>query len=126
MEDVAFGPLNLGASPAQARIIVSETLRALHLTGFEDRITYRLSGGEKRLVSLATVLAMKPEFLILDEPTTGLDERTSEHLVRILLESKVGYMIISHDRDFIEQTASRCLAIKSGRIYPAALPSLKH
>jgi cobalt/nickel transport system ATP-binding protein len=122
---VAFGPLNLGATPAQARAIVSETLISLKLTGFEDRITYRLSGGEKRLVSLATVLAMKPEFLILDEPTTGLDDRTSEHLVQILLEADLSYMIISHDRDFMRQTTTKLLEMKCGGIRSADGKSLE-
>jgi cobalt/nickel transport system ATP-binding protein len=118
MEDVAFGPLNLGATPEQARTIVSETLTALQLTGFEDRITYKLSGGEKRLVSLATVLAMKPEFLILDEPTAGLDEETTERLIRILLESDLAYMLISHDKDFLKRTVSSMLEMKNGKIQP--------
>jgi len=119
MEDVAFGPLNLGESPDRARLIVSQTLKSLQLEGFEDRITYKLSGGEKRLVSMATVLAMKPEFLILDEPTTGLDEKTSEHLIRILLKSNLSYMIISHDREFIKRSTTRLLEMKDGRIRPA-------
>ena len=54
------------------------------------------------MVSLATVLAMNPEFLILDEPTSGLDEKTTERLIETLKESGLGYMIISHDRDFIK------------------------
>jgi cobalt/nickel transport system ATP-binding protein len=125
MEDVAFGPLNLGETPEQARATVSQTLKSLRLGGFEDRITYKLSGGEKRLVSMATVLAMKPEFLILDEPTTGLDEKTSEHLISILLESDLSYMIISHDRDFIKRTATKLLEIKDGQIRPADWESLE-
>ncbi|MGC8602718.1 MAG: energy-coupling factor ABC transporter ATP-binding protein, partial [Desulfomonilaceae bacterium] len=68
IEDVAFGPLNMGQTPEQAKRTVAKTLESLKLSGFEDRITYKLSGGEKRLVSLATVLAMNPDFLILDEP----------------------------------------------------------
>jgi cobalt/nickel transport system ATP-binding protein len=118
MEDVAFGPLNLGESPEEARITVRRTLKSLNLTGFEERITYKLSGGEKRLVSLATVLAMKPEFLILDEPTSGLDEETTERLIRILLDSGLAYMIISHDRDFMNRTTARALELKSGRLHP--------
>lgn len=125
IEDVAFGPLNLGQSPEQARRTVTETLKSLELNGFEDRITYKLSGGEKRLVALATVLAMKPELLILDEPTSGLDEKTTECLIRILRESGLAYMIISHDRDFIERTANKLLEIKEGRIRPADWESLK-
>lgn len=121
IEDVAFGPLNLGQSPEQAKRTVTETLNSLKLTGFEDRITYKLSGGEKRLVSLATVLAMKPEFLILDEPTTGLDEKTTERLIRILRESELGYLIISHDRNFIKRTATKLLEMRDGYIQPADL-----
>lgn len=119
IEDVAFGPLNLGQSPEEARRTVMETLKSLELSGFEDRITYKLSGGEKRLVALATVLAMKPELLILDEPTTGLDEKTTERLIQILRESGLAYMIISHDRDFVKRTATKLLEIKEGQICPA-------
>ncbi|MDQ1239594.1 MAG: cobalt/nickel transport system ATP-binding protein, partial [Thermodesulfobacteriota bacterium] len=81
-------------------------------------ITYKLSGGEKRLVSLATVLAMEPEFLILDEPTTGLDETTVNRLVKILNGSPLGYLIISHDGDFVRRTATGLLRMREGRIEP--------
>jgi cobalt/nickel transport system ATP-binding protein len=119
LEDMAFGPLNLGKTPDEAKRIVSSTLATLKLEGFEERITYRLSGGEKRLVSLGTVLAMQPEVLILDEPTTGLDEKTTERLIQILRESGLAYVIISHDRDFIKRTATTLLEIKKGQIRPA-------
>lgn len=119
IEDVAFGPLNLGQTPEEARKTVRRTLKSLRLEGFEERITYKLSGGEKRLVSMATVLAMQPEFLILDEPTTGLDEITTERLIEILRESGLGYMIISHDRDFTKRTANKLLQMKDGRIFPS-------
>lgn len=119
IEDVAFGPLNLGQTPEEARKTVRQTLKSLRLEGFEERITYKLSGGEKRLVSMATVLAMQPEFLILDEPTTGLDEKTTERLIEILKESGLGYMIISHDRVFINRTVDKLLQMKEGRIFPA-------
>jgi cobalt/nickel transport system ATP-binding protein len=116
IEDVAFGPLNMGQSPEEAKRTVASTLASLKLSGFEDRITYKLSGGEKRLVSLATVLAMNPEFLILDEPSSGLDEKTTERLIETLKESGLGYMIISHDRDFIKRTATKLIQMKDGRI----------
>lgn len=116
IEDVAFGPLNLGETPEQARITVSQTLKTLDLTGFEDRITYKLSGGEKRLVSLATVLAMHPVFLILDEPTSGLDEKTCGRLVQILEKSDLGYLVISHDRDFVSHTADKVLCLQDGKL----------
>ena len=80
LEDVAFGPLNLGRSQEEAKDIAQSTLELLGLSGFEDRITYKLSGGEKKLVSLATVLAMEPEILLLDEPSNGLDDNTKARL----------------------------------------------
>lgn len=125
IEDVAFGPLNMGQSPEEAKRTVASTLASLKLSGFEDRITYKLSGGEKRLVSLATVLAMNPEFLILDEPTSGLDEKTTERLIETLKESGLGYMIISHDRDFIKRTVTKLIQMKDGRIQAAEWNSLE-
>ena len=125
IEDVAFGPLNMGQSPEEAKRTVASTLESLKLSGFEDRITYKLSGGEKRLVSLATVLAMNPEFLILDEPTSGLDEKTTERLIETLKESGLGYMIISHDRDFIKRTVTKLIQMKDGQIQAAEWNSLE-
>lgn len=125
IEDVAFGPLNMGQSPDEAKRTVTSTLQLLKLSGFEDRITYKLSGGEKRLVSLATVLAMKPDFLILDEPTSGLDVQTTERLVEFLRESNLGYMIISHDRDFIKMTVDKLIEMKAGQIQAADWNSLE-
>lgn len=118
LEDVAFGPLNLGKSQEEARAIVSETLATLNLEGFEERITYQLSGGEKRLVSLATVLAMGPEVLILDEPTNGLDEATTERIVQRLTDSNLTFVLISHDRDVVERTTDILMTIRDGQIVP--------
>ena len=121
LEDVAFGPLNLGKTLEEATVIVRHTLRSLQLNGFEDRITYQLSGGEKRLVSLATVLAMEPEILILDEPTTGLDEETSERLVEILRTSELPYILISHDKEFVRKTTNSVYQIRDGKIVAVPL-----
>ncbi len=106
LEDVAFGPLNLGKSPEEAADIARQTLADLQLEGFEDRITAKLSGGEKKLVSIATILAMKPKVLLLDEPTTGLDESTRERIVSILNSLKLSTIIVSHEFDFLCRTTS--------------------
>jgi cobalt/nickel transport system ATP-binding protein len=117
LEDVAFGPLNLGKSREEAIEIALNTLNFLGLSGFEDRITYKLSGGEKKLVSLATVLSMQPEVLLLDEPTSGLDEKTQESLKGVLTNLDLSYLIISHDIDFLSETTDAIYAMVNGRIH---------
>jgi cobalt/nickel transport system ATP-binding protein len=116
LEDVAFGPLNQGKSISEAKKIARETLSQLGLSEFEDRVTYKLSGGEKRLVSLATVLAMKPKVLLLDEPTTGLDFETTEMMIHTLKRLDLAYVSISHDMDFITQTTDKSYGLINGQI----------
>jgi cobalt/nickel transport system ATP-binding protein len=116
LEDVAFGPLNLGKSPEEAKDIALKTLARLDLFGFENRITYKLSGGEKRLVSLATVLAMDPEVLLMDEPTNGLDDETEEKITDILKGLDLSYIFISHNLDFLFKTTDRIYAMANGKI----------
>ncbi|MGD9033818.1 MAG: ABC transporter ATP-binding protein [Desulfobacteraceae bacterium] len=116
LEDVAFGPLNQGKSVEESKNIASETLNALGLGGFENRITHKLSGGEKKLVSLATVLAMKPKVLLLDEPTTGLDAETTERIIGILKFIDLSYVFISHNMDFIAQTTDKIYGMVDGQI----------
>ena len=116
LEDVAFGPLNLGKSKQAAIEIARQTLNFLGLSGFEDRITFKLSGGEKRLVSLATVLAMKPEILLLDEPINGLDMKTKAKLTEVLSGLDLSYILISHDFDFLAETVDAIYTMEDGRI----------
>jgi len=117
IEDVAFGPLNLGFSPQEAKKIAMGTLEDLGLSGFEDRITHRLSGGEKKLVALATILAMRPKILLLDEPTNNLDPKTRSHLIEILQGLDLCQVIISHDWDFLSHTTSILYKIDHGHIH---------
>ncbi len=118
LDDVAFGPLNQGKSPKEAKEISREILDSLGLKDFENRITYKLSGGEKKLVSLATVLAMKPEILLLDEPTTGLDVHTTKKIISVLESIDISCIIISHDMDFIGQTTDTVYGMMKGKIIP--------
>ena len=116
-EDIAFGPLNLRKNHQETKKILKETLETLGLAGFEDRITYNLSYGEKRLVSLATVWAMQPEILLLDEPTIWLDEGTIEKIVQILnSHPQVSYIIISHDKKFLKETTNSIHLLDNGKI----------
>ena len=117
-EDVAFGPMNLGKTRPEARQIVTETLQSLGLGGYEGRITYKLSSGEKRLVALATVLAMQPEVLLLDEPASGLDQQTTERLMELLGGLPQAMVVVSHDRELLERTTSSVLRLSDGRVEP--------
>ena len=116
LEDVAFGPLNLGRSKDEAVDIARRTLNFLGLHGFEERITFKLSGGEKRLVSLATVLAMEPEVLLLDEPINGLDAKTKAKLTEALKNLDLSYILVSHDFDFLGETVDAIYTMADGKI----------
>jgi cobalt/nickel transport system ATP-binding protein len=117
-EDVAFGPLNLGKSREETRQIVSRTLRQLGLSGFETRITYKLSGGEKRLVALAAVLAMHPKVLLLDEPTAGLDDAAASRVVNVLAELPQAMVLATHDLRLLDGLVNRSLRLTAGRFAP--------
>ncbi len=115
-EDVAFGPLNLGRSAAEARTVASRTLAVLGLSGFEERVTHKLSGGEKRLVSLATVLAMDPDVLLLDEPTNALDAEAEARVLDVLAGLPQAMVLVSHDHRVRARLATRQVHLRAGRI----------
>ena len=116
LEDVAFGPLNLGKSKDEAIEVSKRTLTFLGLEGFKDRVTFKLSGGEKRLVALATVLSMEPEILLLDEPTAGLDEATKERLIKILNRLDISIIVVSHEFDFVSEVTNAIYTIRDEKI----------
>jgi len=116
LDDVAFGPLNCGLCVEEAKAVAERTLDMLGLSGFGERLAHRLSGGEKKLVSLAGVLAMEPEALLLDEPTNGLDPETRTRIVDILAHLGKPLIVISHDWDFLAQVTHSYYTIESGRL----------
>ena len=115
-DDVAFGPLNLGLSPDEVRQRVVEALARVGLVGVEDRVPWHLSGGEKRRVALAGVLAMRPEVLLLDEPSMYLDPRGRRELMALLQGLGGTKVIASHDLEFILRTCGRVLLLDGGRL----------
>jgi cobalt/nickel transport system ATP-binding protein len=115
-DDIAFGPLNLGSTSKEAREVGEEVLESLGLQGFGPRVTYNLSGGERRLVALATALALRPRLLILDEPTTFLDDSSVARLEGVLAKSPLPLLIVSHDRDFLDRVVERRLRLKDGLV----------
>lgn len=118
-DDVAFGPLNLDLPAEEVRLRVAEALEQVGLTGLEQRVPFHLSGGEKRRVALAGVLAMRPEILLLDEPSMHLDPRGRRELIRLINGLAVTQIIASHDLEFILETCPRTLLLDGGRLIAA-------
>ncbi|WP_243546500.1 energy-coupling factor ABC transporter ATP-binding protein [Pseudodesulfovibrio tunisiensis] len=126
LDDVAFGPLNQGLSRTKARERALEALATVGMEGFEDHVPYRLSGGEKRLVALATLLSMRPEVLILDEPTTGLSPDAKDRLVSILNSLALPRLVVSHNPDFLGATTNTILAMQNGKVRPGTMKPHTH
>ena len=124
IEDIAFGPLNLGLSQQEALRVSRETLASLGLEGFEHRLTDRLSGGEKKLVSIAAVLAMRPRALLLDEPTTGLDEKAKTRLTEVLTALSIPRVVVSHDWDFLMAVSDTFATLEGGRVVACGRPEV--
>ncbi len=125
-EDVAFAPRRLGLDGDQIRERVQESLRMLGAGELAGRSPFALSGGEKRRVAIAGVLAMGPEVLVLDEPTAGLDPATREQLlalIRSLREAGVSVVLVSHDLDEVAEVADRICALDDGRVRAIGTPA---
>lgn len=117
-EDIAFGPLNLGKKREEVLILVEEICKFLGIKHLLDRPIYKLSGGEKRLVALATVMAMQPVCYLLDEPSTGLDEETKGKVINFLKSHAHTYLVVSHDKEFLKEVADKIYFLKEGQIFP--------
>ena len=113
-DDVAFGPLNLGLTREEVNLRVAEALERVGLKGCGDRVPWHLSGGEKRRVALAGVLAMRPRVLLLDEPSMFLDARGRRELMESLDVAGGTQMIASHDLELVLRTCSRVLLLDGG------------
>jgi cobalt/nickel transport system ATP-binding protein len=117
LEDVAFGPLNLGLSPADAMARAEKTLEQVGLSHAAiHKAPYHLSSGEKRRAAIAGVLAMEPEILVLDEPTTSLDPPGQRALVRLLRELPQAKILATHDVDFARALADRAVFFERGSV----------
>jgi cobalt/nickel transport system ATP-binding protein len=115
-DDVAFGPLNLGLPAEEVRRRVAEALGRVGLEGCAGRVPFHLSGGEKRRVALAGVLAMRPEILLLDEPSMYLDPRGRREVIGLLRGLPGTKLIASHDLELVRETCARVLLLDGGRL----------
>ena len=115
-EDVAFGPRNYGLSESEVRARTDRALAETGITHIKDRPIMRLSGGEKKLASIATILSMEPEILLLDEPSIALDPKNRRNIINILNRLQATNIIASHDLDMIMDTCSRTVLMAGGKI----------
>ncbi|AEG17684.1 ATP-binding cassette domain-containing protein [Methanobacterium paludis] len=125
MEDVAFGPMNIGLSKEKVESRVKEALKRVGMEGFEKKPPHHLSGGQKKRVTIAGILAMKPKIMVLDEPTSGLDPRGASQIMRLLYElNEEGMTIIisTHDVDLVPLYASTVYIISHGNIIKEGSP----
>jgi cobalt/nickel transport system ATP-binding protein len=115
-EDVGFGPANLGLGGDELEHRVREALELVGCTDLVDRAPHHLSGGERRRVAVATVLAMRPDLLVLDEPTSNLDPASRRELVEVLRDLPVSQLIVTHDLPFALELCPRSVIVNGGRI----------
>ncbi len=115
-EDVGFGPLNLGFPPEAVAARVSTALARVGAEHLAERPPYRLSGGEKRAVAIATVLAMEPNVLVMDEPSSGLDPRARRRLLDLLEGFEHTRIIATHDLDLAADLCPRTIVMGDGRV----------
>jgi cobalt/nickel transport system ATP-binding protein len=121
-EDLAFGPRNLGLSEADARRRAEDALALLGISPLRDRSPLKLSGGEKRLASIATVLTMRPLVMLFDEPSAFLDPRARRSLITALKPLPHTKIIATHDLAFAEEVCGRVLVLKDGALRAQGAP----
>ena len=115
-EDVAFGPLHMGLPEDEVRKRVARALAAVGMAGYEELMPHHLSLGERKRIAIATVLAMDPEILVLDEPSAGLDPRARRNLITLLRELPQTMLVASHDMRLVWDLCSRTVILDGGRL----------
>lgn len=115
-DDVAFGPQNMGLSPEEVETRVTEALSITGVQALADRAPHNLSGGEKSMVAIAGVLAMRPRLVLYDEPSANLDLRARRRIIRFLQESKETILISSHDLELILEVCDRVIVMDEQHI----------
>ena len=115
-QDVAFAPKNYGLSKEEVEERTLQALKSVGIEELKDRPIYSLSGGQKKLASIATVLSMNPEILIFDEPTVALDPKNRKRFINILNSLNQTKIVTSHDLDLIYDTCKKTILISDGKI----------
>ena len=116
-QNVAFGLQNMGLPEQQVRERSDKTLELLGISALRDRQAQRLSGGEKRMAALATVLAMEPKLLLLDDPTAFLDPKARRRLITVMQQLPQTMLVATHDLTFALETCRRCVVLNKGALF---------
>jgi cobalt/nickel transport system ATP-binding protein len=115
-DDVAFGPINMGYSESEVKQRVTEALKSVGMTGYEQRSPHHLSIGEKKRIAIATVLSMSPDLLVLDEPSSNLDPRSKWSLIALLRQLPKTKVIATHDLELVKALCQRTIVLDEGSI----------
>jgi len=115
-DDVAFGPLHMGLPEEEIHQRVKKALTAVQMDGFGDRLSHHLSMGQKKRIAIATVLAMQPQILILDEPSAGLDPRSRRSLINFLRDLPITMLVSTHDLYMVQDLFPRMVIMDEGKI----------
>ncbi len=115
-EDVAFGPLHMGLPEAEIHIRVDAALESVRMSAYRERLSHHLSVGEKKRIAIATVLAMNPRLLVLDEPSAGLDPRARRTLIHLLRDLPITMLVSTHDLALAKELFPRMIIMDEGRI----------
>lgn len=115
-EDVAFGPINMKLPAAEVERRVAQALEAVGASALRHRAGYQLSGGQKKSVSIATVLSMEPNILVMDEPTSNLDPRARRQLINLIASFEHTCLIATHDLDMVCELCPRTIVMNDGRV----------
>lgn len=116
-DDIAFGPRNMGLDEESVKYRVEDRLKLLGIEHLRDKTALKMSGGEKRMVALATVLAMKPSVMLLDEPTAFLDPKARRNLIHVLSSLPHTMLIATHDLTFAKEVCKRAVVMKDGKVF---------
>lgn len=116
IEDVSFGLLNIGVNKKDAKEKVLSMLTHLEIIKLQNAIPFKLSGGQKKLAALAATLILEPKILLLDEPSSGLDEKSTQILLKIIKETDSTTIVVSHDKDFISELGFTTMTLAKGRL----------
>jgi cobalt/nickel transport system ATP-binding protein len=120
-DDVAFGPLNLGIEPEKVKELVETSLKRVDCLSLKDKPPHHLSIGQKSAVAIAATLALEPDILVMDEPSSSLDPKTRRRLIHLLKAFTHTKIIASHDLDLILEVCDKCLVIRQGKIVASGI-----